>query len=244
MNTRALTRNDLADLRTLVASANWNQLDGDWLRLLQLAPTTCLGIEQDGHIVASATAISYGRDLAWIGMVLTLPEWRGRGFASTLLRALFDRLDVACIKLDATDAGRPVYEKFGFIEEYAVERWVGTLAAAPARQHPVDYDLDRAAFGADRRALLETLGSGRVGRVANYAGPIVARTADEARERVLGCGVAGRVFWDMPAINLQAASLARELGFEPARRLWRMRKGAPLPERPELVYALAGFELG
>jgi GNAT superfamily N-acetyltransferase len=244
MEPRPLTRDDLPDLLSLSLSANWNHLEADWRRLLDLAPGSCWGIEGDGHIVASATAISYGRALAWIGMVLTLPEWRGRGFASTLLRHLMDRLDVATLKLDATGAGHPVYEKLGFVDEAVVERWVGTLAPAPARTFPLDLALDREAFGADRAALLKCLGLGRPGRVAGFVGPIVARTVDEARERVLACGAAGRVFWDVPLANPQAVELARGLGFQSTRRLWRMRKGAPITERPEYVYALAGFELG
>jgi hypothetical protein len=39
------------------------------------------GIEREGRLVAITTAICYGRELAWIGMVLTDPEFRGQGLA-------------------------------------------------------------------------------------------------------------------------------------------------------------------
>jgi len=52
--------------------------------LLELAPQTCFGIEQDRRLVSTATLVCYGRRLAWIGMVLTHPEYRGRGFAHAL----------------------------------------------------------------------------------------------------------------------------------------------------------------
>ncbi|MBI4891175.1 MAG: GNAT family N-acetyltransferase [Acidobacteria bacterium] len=244
---RAFTAADLGDLMTLSTTVGWNQLEEDWLRLLELEPAGCFGVEEDGRIVTSATAFTYGRELGWIGMVLTLPDYRGRGFARQMMEATLAYCDgrgVQCVKLDATDLGRPVYEKFGFIEEYVVERWKGTLPVAEKRHFTRDWALDRIAFGTDRRALLERTGFSRGGRLASYVGPVVCRTAEEAREQILYSGAAGTVFWDLPLVNEHAVELARELGFAPVRRLWRMRRGAPIAEKPEFVFALAGFEYG
>lgn len=216
----------------------------DWRRMLRFAPDGCFCIEEDSRVVASATAISYGKSLAWIGMVLTLPEYRGHGFASQLMRQCLDSLDVACVKLDATDLGRPVYERFGFFDESVVARWQGTLPEGTKRTFPIDSELDRLAFGADRLELVRDLGTGRTGRVASYVGPVICRTREEARERILGAGISGPTYWDIPENNEEAMALARELGFEPIRRLWRMRKGPRIEEHPEWVYALAGFEFG
>lgn len=231
----------------LSTAVSWNQVEADWRRMLELEPSGCFAIEADGKVAASATVITYGRELAWIGMVLTLPEYRGRGFATQMMQrclAYCDARDVRCVKLDATDLGRPVYEKFGFVEEYVVERWKGTLAPAGRKEFAHDLALDRAAFGADRGALLARIGFSRAGRVASYAGPVVCRTAEEARERILHGGAAGLTFWDLPLVNEEAVKLAGELGFAPARRLWRMRRGPEIEERPDLVYALGGFEYG
>lgn len=228
----------------LSISANWNQVEADWRRMLRFAPEGCFGMEEDGRIVASATVVSYGKSLAWIGMVLTLPEFRGRGLASGLLRQCLDSVDVQCVKLDATDLGRPVYEKMGFVEEYVVERWRAELPEGPKQDFPLDLDLDKEAFGADRSELLQDLGLGRPGRMASYVGPVVCRTVEEARQRILGAGVSGPTLWDIPRPNQQAVELAESMGFEPFRKLWRMRKGEPIQEHPEWVYALAGFEFG
>jgi len=244
---RQLALSDLPDLMALSISVGWNQVEDDWRRLLMLEPEGCFGIEEGGRVCASATALTYGRELAWIGMVLTLPDSRGRGFATRLLKHCLEYCGtrgVKCIKLDATDLGRPVYEKLGFVEEYIVERWKGTLAAAEKQKFEHDPALDREAFGADRSALLASVGMCRPGRVASFVGPIVTRTSAEARERVVHCGLEGTVFWDLPHSNPAALELARSLGFAQARRLWRMRRGAPISERPEYVYALAGFEFG
>ncbi len=198
-------------------------------------------------MAASATAITYGNELAWIGMVLTLPEYRGRGFATQLMERCLDHCEqkrAATVRLDATEMGRPVYARLGFIDEYEVQRRSGVLPPAEPRPPAFDFELDRLAFGADRRRLLASTGWSRPGRLAAYIGPVTARTAAEARDIVLHSGVSGPAFWDVPAANPAALELAASLGFRPVRHLIRMRRGPAVAERPEFVFALAGFEYG
>ncbi|GIU74315.1 MAG: N-acetyltransferase [Bryobacteraceae bacterium] len=244
---RRLDPSDLPALLDLSTTAGWNQTPEDWLRLLELEPEGCFGIEEGRRIIASATVITYGEALAWIGMVLTLPEHRGRGHATRLLEQCLDfcaQRGVATVRLDATEMGRPVYERLGFAPEYGVARWSGQLHAAESRAPQFDLDLDRLAFGADRRRLLVKTGWSRPGRVAAYLGPITARTAAEAAAIIRGCGIRGPAFWDIPEPNAAARELAVSLGFAPVRHLVRMRLGPPVQERPEWVFALAGFEYG
>ena len=125
---RRLTAADLAAAMALKEAAGWNQTERDWLLLLQLQPDGCFCLQAEGRVVASATAYCYGPELAWIGMVLTLPEFRGRGFGGWVFREAVEfcrRRGVTCLKLDATDMGRPLYERAGFVGEYEVERWGG-----------------------------------------------------------------------------------------------------------------------
>ena len=176
---RTLTPADIPALMRLKAAAGWNQTRQDWEHLLALAPESCFGLECDGVLAASTTAVCYGRELAWIGMVLTDPAYRGRGFARQLMEYALGYLRaarVAWVKLDATDMGRPLYARLGFTDECAVERWVRppgrTAGILPARITPGEKksrhaacataagawrELDRRAFGADRSALLERL---------------------------------------------------------------------------------------
>jgi GNAT superfamily N-acetyltransferase len=271
---RLLTPADLPQAVRLSTEAGWNQTPSDWLRLLTLEPAGCFAAECDGEVAATATAVRYGSRLAWIGMVLTREPYRGRGLATRLMRRTLEYLEqagVACVKLDATDAGRPLYERLGFRGEYPVERWVRDGepgVAPPPGQRPVPplddlLPLDQEAFGADRAALLGLLraaGEGcrgadgfaldRPGRRRRHFGPCVARGEEAARR--LACDFRERhgfepALWDLPPQHAAAAALAAELGFQPARRLLRMRRGAPLTglgSPTPLVWALAGFEFG
>src|SRR5688500_18994122 len=158
---RTLTVDDLPGLVALKAAANWNQTEEDLARVLRLAPNGCFGIEADGVLAASASVVTYGDDLAWVGMVLTLPEFRGRGFARQLMERAVEYAGDRPTRLDATDMGQPLYASVGFVVECPVERW-RREGGRPIDAPQVDalrFDgaLDRAVFGADRAALLRDL---------------------------------------------------------------------------------------
>ncbi len=258
MLVRPLSPDDIPAAMRLTDAAAWNQTEADWRR--NLKHSACFGIDLDGRLASSIAVTAYGTSLAWIGMVLTLPEFRGRGCASALMRAAMDHAlgaGIDCIKLDATEAGAPVYRKFGFEDECVVERWRGTGSAETSVRGggEPDWDLDREAFGADRRGLLESFPESflepfghamhRPGRTAAHFGPCVASDMETARSLALRA-VQGDTFWDLFAGHPRAIELAHSLRFTPARKLLRMSyKGRQLAsQNPELVYALAGFEWG
>src|SRR5260221_6148539 len=108
-------------------AAGWNQTAADWQRVLALEPDGCFAIECDGQVRATTTAVCFGEELAWVGMVLTDAQYRGRGFARRLMEhtlAYVRGKRVAWIKLDATDMGRPVYERLGFDDDGAIGRLI------------------------------------------------------------------------------------------------------------------------
>ncbi|MEJ7608085.1 MAG: hypothetical protein WKF37_17910 [Bryobacteraceae bacterium] len=70
---RLLTKQDIRSMMALKNSAGWNQTEDDLRRVLRLQPDGCFGIEMEGRLAASASVVCYGSELAWIGMVLTLP---------------------------------------------------------------------------------------------------------------------------------------------------------------------------
>jgi predicted N-acetyltransferase YhbS len=269
---RLLRSSDIPQAMLLKRAVGWNQTEQDWERLLELEPEGCFGIEREGKLVATTTTTCYGRELAWIGMVITASEFRGQGLAGTLMRRALDFLDgrqVQCVKLDATSMGSGLYRKFGFEDECAVERWLRAPApasAAPAvAAYETDGELDRRAFGADRSKLLSILASGecasipgsgyamgRPGTNAAYFGPCIAATPETAQsllEWFLSRHSSEPIYWDLLLDNLEAARLARKFRFERSRELVRMaRRGAteqrPLTQSVQEVYAIAGLEFG
>ena len=263
---RRLTAADIAQAGELSTAAGWNQTNDDWARFIALAGESCFGIDSEGALAATGGAVCYSRALAWVGMVLTRPDCRGRGFATHIMRHTVEHLDargVECVKLDATEMGHELYRRLGFQEESRVERWLrpaGSKPRAALAGFQMDRALDREAFGADRSALLGELARleavsisgagyamGRPGRLAAYFGPCVATSAEAARaflEWHLARHGDEPVFWDIPVDNGAAVALAREYGFEPRRRLVRMRRGAGVRHDASRIYALAGFEFG
>jgi len=103
----------------------------------------------------------------WIGNLIVPERLRGRGFGSRLFEAALSALQVqgmTSVWLTASESGRPIYEKSGFVAIDEIERWVSCKRAnfGPAdslvkdgRQNLVA--LDRAAWGEDRTSLLEAL---------------------------------------------------------------------------------------
>lgn len=163
----------------LSKAAGWNQVAADWERLIDLEPEGCFGLDSDGELAATTTAARFGSRLAWIGMVLTHPDHRRKGYARMLMEHAIEWLEglrVDWIKLDATEMGAPLYRKLGFEDEGLVERWAGvpeqnlpessaslptpTTATGPTPLTPGLLALDAAAFGAPRTEILRNLARG------------------------------------------------------------------------------------
>lgn len=220
---RLLTGGDLEAAMRLKELSQWNQTERDWRRLLGFGPQGCFAACLDGSVVGTVTTATYGTALAWIGMMLVDPVYRRRGIGKRLMQEALGTLHgigVASIKLDATAAGRPLYESLGFVSEGLLERWEGTASSVGKKEAviiaeatiPAVYALDRRAFGTDRRPWLDSLmretpvpplmvlspggemagyGLVRRGSQAFYVGPLIAR--DKEAALTLLDGILGRL---------------------------------------------------
>lgn len=163
-----MTITDLPLGLRLKSQAGWNQTEADLLRFLALGARGCFVAELDGVSVGTLTTCILGR-VAWIAMVLVDAKARRQGVGSELLQYALDYLDdrkVSTIRLDATPAGRAVYEKLDFIPEYDVARYEG-LAPHGSDGTPVEkvgldeFDLivefDKRLTGTDRSKMLNRL---------------------------------------------------------------------------------------
>jgi GNAT superfamily N-acetyltransferase len=266
-----LGEGDTAAAFALSEEAGWNQTAEDWSLLVRLG--RAFGVQEaDGRLVASALAFPYPSGFGWIGMVIVHGPYRRRGLATRLMdRSIAELRDRGLIPfLDATPAGRGVYERMGFRPVDALARWQGQGGGSESADAPELTDvaeiaaLDRAAFGADRSAVLPDLvaragglalrdadGDGyllaRPGRTATYLGPVVARETAAAFRLVDAAlaRIAGPVYVDVPDRQTALTGLLAERGFEPQRPFTRMALDHDsVFGDPQLVRAIAAPELG
>ncbi len=167
---RPMLANDIQAGLSLCRAIGWNQLSADWELFLKLSPEGCrVALDEIHKVIGTVTTVRYQDHFSWIGMVLVDPSRQRQGTGIQLLNeALAILADEKTVKLDATPAGREVYLKLGFREEYPLTRmrWspenAGLLRVNRARQIEKDdlqkialFDLD--VFGADRRVILNDL---------------------------------------------------------------------------------------
>jgi ribosomal protein S18 acetylase RimI-like enzyme len=157
----------------LKEQAGWNQTEADWRFFLAGRPEGCFVAERAGQAVGTVTTLVYGQRLAWVSMLLVDVRYRRQGIGTRLMGAALESLEGALavrgtIALDATPAGRRVYERLGFRAEGDLVRLIrpgGRGRGVRAKTCPVcaagdlgaTAALDRGAIGAERGALLGAL---------------------------------------------------------------------------------------
>jgi len=165
-----MTAADIPAGLRLCRAAGWNQLESDWRCFLEMSPNGCRVVEVDGKVVGFVATLRFEKKFSWVSMVLVDPELRHKGIGSLLLSEALRLLeDMETVRLDATPAGKMVYDKFGFLDEYALTR-MRTLNPQPesltnglpvkaltASDLPAVLEFDRKVFGANRGAILQRL---------------------------------------------------------------------------------------
>jgi GNAT superfamily N-acetyltransferase len=244
-----LEERHLAGCLALSKSANWNQNEADWRLMLGFGRGWGITLE-DGTLAASTLVLPYGERFAWVAMVLVLPEYRRRGFATQLLKKALNentKSDLASI-LDATPAGHEVYLQEGFKDTWRFKRFSLAKAFSGEKKNvrsivesdwPRILELDRRAFGANREVVLRNLAQrlpqaalvsdagfvlGREGREATQIGPLVARdepAALDLLEAALGT-VKGPVYADVADRAAMLQAWLRAKGFTFQRPFTRM----------------------
>jgi GNAT superfamily N-acetyltransferase len=129
-----------------------------------------------GEPVAAAGAFAYG-EFCWLGLVGTHPGYAGQGLATRLSEHILDwSREHGCVSvaLDASDRGRPVYERLGFQAAGAAVELVADASSDPATIRAAAagpaapaaglngrladlLEFDQGVFGGDRAALLRAV---------------------------------------------------------------------------------------
>ena len=165
---RTMKVDDIPAGLSLCRSARWNQRLQDWELFLNMSPEGCrVALDESGTVVGTVTTVRYENHFSWIGMVLVDPARQRQGIGMDLLKESLNILkDDATVKLDATPAGREVYLKLNFMDEYPLSRMLcasislDRLSASDTRPiQQIDllklFESDREVFGASRKTVLE-----------------------------------------------------------------------------------------
>jgi GNAT superfamily N-acetyltransferase len=261
-------------------------VDGGWGTYRQFHPTfsfyaahrgcrPLIASDADGQVIGTAVATRYRRS-GWIGHVFVRPDNRGQGLGTVLTEAAMKHLQAAgceTILLAATDAGRHIYERLGFVVESNYHELRGRSLPKDAGLRPFR-PLQRSDLGALARAEAEIAGDDRAAVLARFAtfgwgfaragsmlGAAIAvpwggaaawlRPRSTAAEqaslarvlRTVGA-VGNEVIVYPPDENRAARELFRDQGFEELRLVPRMRLGKALPWSPAATWNPLSLGLG
>ncbi len=165
---RRLRLHDAPAVYALSHLLGWSVTLADWERYLLWGGRGSFCLTVEAMVIATTVITGYGQDRAWIGGVLTHPDYQRRGYATRLMGVALEYLKkqgVQRVLLDASEQGRPLYEKLGFRPLYNIEVWTGRGSsylgsrARPLRRSDLQQviDLDARAFGVARGRIIRRL---------------------------------------------------------------------------------------
>jgi GNAT superfamily N-acetyltransferase len=166
---RPMTAEDVATAKDVVLTGGWGDRRVWFTFAVGHAQCRPFVAEEDGEIIGTAVGTING-NAGWVGTIFVAPAARGRGVGSALTDATVDALDAAGCRtqvLVATNEGRPIYERRGFVVEtfYFMIEAYGTAADVnplrPLRREHLEQavELDRQATGEDRAHLIREFAS-------------------------------------------------------------------------------------
>ena len=212
MNISPFSHQHVPETLRLSTQVNWNHIDQDWQRSIDLSPHFCLGGFIDDHLIGTSSLTQFG-DLGWLSTFIIDSAHQRKGYGSMLLKEVLRRAEargVTWFAVDSSDVGRPIYNRLGFVLDEPIERWTGpnggdevTKSQPLTEAHwPALLAFDRESVGVDRerqlrhlvaepsataRVLLQNgrlvaFGFSRRGRLAGAIGPVVAQDDDSAKQ--------------------------------------------------------------
>jgi GNAT superfamily N-acetyltransferase len=210
---RDATLADLPAIAEMREAVGWGVQEWALRAVIGQTDARCLIVEApEGTAAAVGSGIVY-RPIGFVGNMIVAEAHRRRGLGAVVLETISDFLaDAGCtrLELNATSAGRPLYERHGFasVGSSDVAHLPRTAPLAPASDVAVRAadasdlervaDYDRSRFGGDRRRILAAqlaepgitlLVAEREGRVSAYGmlnpaagriGPLLADGPDVA----------------------------------------------------------------
>jgi GNAT superfamily N-acetyltransferase len=215
----------------------------------------------DGVVVGCGDGLLHG-NVGWLGNIIVLAEYRGRGIGKALTKHLMDAFQSKGIRrqvLIATRMGEPVYTKLGFqVSSHYIFYKHENLPAASAttgirslagQDFKAVFTIDRQVSGEDRQSFLKHFFEGgwvhlsSTGEVDGYYLPklgsgLVIAANDDAGLALLQYRLSqGLRVAVVPQENRTAADFFASKGFLEAQRAPRMVYGGDVEWQSERVYS-------
>jgi GNAT superfamily N-acetyltransferase len=277
---RRLEAHDLDGTLRLSQAERWSHRREDWVFHYRLGRGWA-ACDADGKVLGTASWWAYGHQFGTVGLVLVDQAHQGQGIGRQLMNVVMGDAGARVLQLVATKAGLTLYQRCGFRERHGIGQHQGIVTQIPAFAPSPDtvlrpvshgdldaiYDLDAAAFGANRQQVLNAVfdaGGGvgvlahRDGRVAGFAlarqsgrgtviGPIVAQ--DEALAIALIAdqlkATSGLTRVDIPKAATKLAGWLEAAGLECVDTVTAMVRGdVREPSAAARVFGLVSQALG
>jgi GNAT superfamily N-acetyltransferase len=252
------------------ADEGWNPGLDDAAAFLAADPGGFFVAERDGRPAAAISVVNHDPQVAFLGLYLCHPDWRGQGIGY----ALWTHARARTIGLDGVAAQQANYAKSGFQPHGATLRLQGQLhPAAPTLREARHSDvvalvaLDRVANGYDRAAFLtawvaptpsrKTVVTDAAQGISGWAtvrlcrdgckiGPVVAPDANAAMTLIQAAAALmgeRQVTVDIPQSNTALLGRLLSLEFAETFRTARMYRGVA-PSAASTLQAIGTMELG
>lgn len=157
---------DLDAAWNLSLDLHWPHRPRDWSTAFSLGEGIVATV--DGQLVGTTMRWLWGEHHATVGLVIVSELMRGRRIGSVLMNLILEGLEDRIVSLHATEEGRGLYERLGFVRTGEIRQHQGVASNAPLialdggwRLRPLDksdepalFELDKQARGWERPQLL------------------------------------------------------------------------------------------
>ncbi|MCV6584387.1 MAG: GNAT family N-acetyltransferase [Marinibacterium sp.] len=271
MTQRQATRAEIDQMLEWAASEGWNPGLADAGTFWDADPEGYFVTEIDGQIIAAISVVCHDPGIAFLGLYICHPNWRGQGHGLALWTHALAHAGDRTVGLDGVPDQQDNYARSGFVLSGQTTRYAGHVAggapaviATPAPEPLIAADARAIGYRRDRFArswFTDTatrrtvqLASDRLGfatfracREGIKIGPFYAETEEDARALLAACPAdlgAGPCFIDVPDSAPALSDLVTGLGFEPVFHTARMWRGTAPKGTPPPFQAAATLELG
>jgi GNAT superfamily N-acetyltransferase len=264
---------ELPGILDWAAAEGWNPGHDDAAPFFAADPDGFFVADIPGVPVAAISVVAHDATMAFLGLYITNPDWRGQGIGRALWDHALGHAGARTVGLDGVPAQQDNYRRSGFVLAGETARFEGTLdgdrdpdirLVEPA-DLPALCALDRIAQGYRRAAFLThwltdtatrrtlVLGPGirgfvtlRACRIGTKIGPLLATTEADA-QRLLRAAASqagdGPLVVDVPDTQPGLMAFCGAAGMACSFTTARMYRGTP-PRAGQAIATVATLELG